>query len=203
MSEIETVLDLPPGDRFYGNRSVSEHQALLASRGEQGLSARLDELLLLRKTRRKDIRAEVLEDELQKINADQEVALKMDLSAEGDNTGRRKFLRVSKGARSSVANQNLTNVTSDIMSAAEIAAMELQQEDCDNGYADLLEDIANQGNRMQPTEWEALPECVQIAVQVDHNEELTNDNTVLKRVEFREAWIKMWAAKVSRRASAI
>ena len=71
MSEIETVLDLPPGDRFYGNRSVSEHQALLASRGEQGISARLDELLLLRKTRRKDIRAEVLEDELQKIKADQ------------------------------------------------------------------------------------------------------------------------------------
>jgi hypothetical protein len=84
----------------------------------------------------------------------------MSLRAENGDTGRRDLPRVLKDARDSAANQDLTNVTSDIISAVEIAAMELQEEDCDNGYNELLEDIANQGNWMQPTEWEELPESV-------------------------------------------
>jgi hypothetical protein len=82
----------------------------------------------------------------------------------------------------SIANQDPTGVTSDVISAAETAAAEIQEEIRDDGEPELLEDIAYQDNRMQPDEWEGLPESGQMAVQVDHTEELPNDNELLHLV---------------------
>jgi hypothetical protein len=76
LSEVETVPDLPPGERSYGNRTIPNYQALFVSRGESGLSAKLDEPLLHQKTRRKIIRTEVRKSELEKIKFEQEAALK-------------------------------------------------------------------------------------------------------------------------------
>jgi hypothetical protein len=178
LSEVETVPDLPPGERSYGNRTIPNYQALFVSRGESGLSAKLDEPLLHQKTRRKIIRTEVRKSELERIKFEKEAALKTSMRAAKGVAGRGNLPQAMKDAKDSAANQNPTNVTSDIISAAETAAAELQEEDRDDGDPELLEDIANQGNRMQPVEWEEIPESVQAAVQVDHNGELPNDNEV-------------------------
>lgn len=148
-SEVETVPDLPHGERSYGNRTIPDYQALLVSRGEQGLSAKLDELLLHRKTHRKIIRNEVRKSELEKIKSEQEAALKTSMRAAKGNTRRGNLPQATRDAKDSDANQNPINVTSDIISAAETGAAKLQKEDRDDGDPELLEDIANQGDRMQ------------------------------------------------------
>lgn len=134
---------LPHGERSYGNRTIPDYQALLVSRGEQGLSAKLDELLLHRKTHRKIIRDEVRKSKLEKIKSEQEAALKTSMRAAKGNTRRGNPPQAMRDAKDSDANQNPINVTSDIISAAETGAAKLQKEDRDDGDPELLEDIAN------------------------------------------------------------
>lgn len=124
------------------------------------------------------------------------------MSAAKGNTGQGNIPQAMKDARDSAANQNPTGVTSGVIAAAGIAAAEIQEEDRDDDDPELLEDIADQNNRMQPDEREGLPESGQTAIRVDHNEEFTNDNEVVQKIKAREAWIRMWVAKVSRRVSA-
>lgn len=129
----------------------------------------------------------------------------MSVSAAKGNTGRGNLPQAWKDARASAVSQSPTSVTSGVISAAEIAAARLQEEDCDHSNTELLEHIVNQDNRMQPDEWEGLPESGRTAVQVDHNEELTNvtdDNEIVQKIKDREAWIRMWVAKVSCRVLA-
>lgn len=87
--------------------------------------------------------------------------------------------------------------TSNTTSAADIEAMEVQVEDCDDGDLELLEDIVNEGNWIQSAEQNELPKSIYIAVQVDYNKELTNDNAVAEKIKFCEAQIIMQVAKVS------
>lgn len=201
MSEIEVCLDLSPEDRFYGNTMVSEYRRLLISRGEIDLSAKLDQHLLQRKTRRKNIRLQVQKDELEKLKKEQEANLKMSARAARGNTGRANLPRKLKDAKTSGPSPDLANITSNIIESAESATGYIQEDDCDN--TELLEDIADQNNRMEPSEWEGLPESESTAVQVDSGdtEPLTEDDEVRDKLEVRKKWIRMWVAKVCRHLS--
>jgi hypothetical protein len=201
LSEINVFLDLSPEDRFYGNTIIPEYQRLLISRGEIELSAKLDKQLLHRKIRRKNIRLQVRKEELEKLKKEQEANLKMSSRAARGNTGRTNLPRELRNAKTSGPPPDLAGITSNIIQAAEAAAGDTQEEDCDN--AELLEDIANQDTRMEPAEWGDLPESGSTAIQVDAGsiEPLTEDREVREKIEFRKNWIRMWVAKVCLHAS--
>lgn len=132
------------------------------SKGAHELLSRLDAQLLHRKTSRKNIRSQVLKEELEKLKQEQEANLRMSSRAMNGNMARGNLPRTLRDARGSGPDTNLSGVTSHIISAAEAAAVDQQMEEPDD--TELLDDIADQESRMEPTEWECLPESGRIAV---------------------------------------
>jgi hypothetical protein len=143
----------------------------------------------------------VQKEELEKLRKELEANLKMSSRAARGNTGRANLPRELKSAKNSGPCLDLAGVTSNIVQAAEAAAGDVQEDDCDN--PELPEDVVNQDSRMEPTEWEGLPESVSAAIQVDAGsiEPLTEDREVREKIETRKEWIRMWVAKVCRHVS--
>jgi hypothetical protein len=191
LTEIAVALSLAPEDRFYGPKAVEQYRRLLDGSNNHHRLQSLNELVERRKDGRRAIRRRLQKDQLAIIEREQKANLRVSQQRANTTYGRGNVPKDLRDKR--ITPGRAEDITEVAIEVARKISMAVAGEDVDN---DMSEDIADEGSRLEPEEWEKLPE--KITMQVDHDGvNLLDESEATRIAKERKAEIKAWIAKVS------